>query len=153
MPTRGVYNQLINYNVVINIINKYIGQEWKNQMRCNIVYTKPKSGRVGQKSQPAGNTNWFLKKKRNGRSGTREPRTVRLLAKSAYASLASHAFGIEPYAYHITKERTSRQKLPTGFKKGVKWTLWDSNPGPSGYEPDALTNWAKRPKCNYIQLL
>ena len=69
-----------------------------------------------------------------------EPKTVRLLAKSAYASLASHAFGIEPYACHITKKRTSRQKLPTGFKKGVKWTLWGSNPGPSGYEPDALTN-------------
>lgn len=49
-------------------------------------------------------------------------------------------YGIEPYAYHITKKRTSRQKLPTGLKKGVKWTLWGSNPGPSGYEPDALTN-------------
>lgn len=34
------------------------------------------------------------------------------------------------------------------LEKREKWTLWDSNPGPSGYEPDALTNWAKRP--NYI---
>lgn len=22
----------------------------------------------------------------------------------------------------------------------TKWTLWDSNPGPTGYEPVALTN-------------
>ena len=22
----------------------------------------------------------------------------------------------------------------------IKWTLWDSNPGPTGYEPVALTN-------------
>ena len=81
-----------------------------------------------------------------------EPRTVRLLAKSAYASLASHAFGIEPDAYHITKKRTSLQKTPTdSWKKEAKWTLWDSNPGPSGYEPDALTNWAKRP--NYTSYL
>ncbi len=26
------------------------------------------------------------------------------------------------------------------------WTLLDSNQWPSGYEPDALTNWAKGPK-------
>ena len=77
-----------------------------------------------------------------------EPRTVRLLAKSAYASLASHAFGVEPYAYHITKERTSRQKLPTGLKKGVKWTLWGSNPGPSGYLPNLLTHlWLRTPSA------
>ena len=25
------------------------------------------------------------------------------------------------------------------------WALRDSNPGPSGYEPEALTNWAKGP--------
>lgn len=40
MPTRGVYNQLINYNVVINIINKYMVQKLENQMCCNIIYTK-----------------------------------------------------------------------------------------------------------------
>ena len=27
-----------------------------------------------------------------------------------------------------------------------KWTCGDSNPGPTGYEPVALTNWAKGPK-------
>ncbi|MFR0898072.1 MAG: hypothetical protein ACLSG4_01160 [Anaerobutyricum sp.] len=55
-------------------------------------------------------------------------------------------YGIEPYAYHITKERTSRQKLPTGLKKGVKWTLWGSNPGPSGYLPNLLTHlWLRMP--------
>ena len=26
-----------------------------------------------------------------------------------------------------------------------KWTFGDSNPGPTGYEPVALTNWAKGP--------
>ena len=28
----------------------------------------------------------------------------------------------------------------------AKWTFRDSNPGPTGYEPVALTNWAKGPK-------
>ena len=27
----------------------------------------------------------------------------------------------------------------------LKWSLWDSNPRPPGYEPGALTNWAKAP--------
>ena len=31
------------------------------------------------------------------------------------------------------------------------WAFGDSNPGPSGYEPDALTNWAKGP--DYTSLL
>ena len=26
-----------------------------------------------------------------------------------------------------------------------QWTIWDSNPGPTGYEPVALANWAKGP--------
>ena len=70
-----------------------------------------------------------------------KPRTVRLLAKSTYASLAAHAFGIEPDAYHIAKKKNQPAEIANWFlKKGVKWTLWDSNPGPSGYEPDALTN-------------
>ena len=163
MSTRGVYNQSINYNVVINIINKYIGQEWKNQMRCNIVYTKMEEERTwnlrkakkwksrAKKTSRQETPTGFRKKKRTGRSGL-EPRTVRLLAKSAYASLAAHAFGIEPDACHITKKRTSRHETPTdSWKKEAKWTLWDSNPGPSGYEPDALTNWAKRP--NYTSYL
>ena len=29
---------------------------------------------------------------------------------------------------------------------GWQWTLRDLNPGPTGYEPVALTNWAKGPK-------
>ncbi len=31
-------------------------------------------------------------------------------------------------------------------KKSKWWDFKDSNLGPSGYEPDALTNWAKVPK-------
>ena len=27
-----------------------------------------------------------------------------------------------------------------------QWTFWDSNPRPTGYEPGALTNWAKDPE-------
>ena len=100
-----------------------------------------------EKNQSTWNANWFLKKRSEVDALGLEPRTVRLLAKSAYAFLASHAFGIEPDAYHITKKRTSRHETPTdSWKKEAKWTLWDSNPGPSGYEPDALTNWAKRPR-------
>ena len=33
--------------------------------------------------------------------------------------------------------------------KKIKWTLRDSNPRPFGYEPNALTNWAKRPYSKY----
>ena len=29
------------------------------------------------------------------------------------------------------------------------WAFGDSNPGPAGYEPDALTNWAKGPLPHY----
>ena len=36
------------------------------------------------------------------------------------------------------------QRSPKGESK-EKWAFRDSNPGPSGYEPDALTNWAKGP--------
>ena len=30
------------------------------------------------------------------------------------------------------------------------WTFRDSNPGPTGYEPVALTNWAKGPKKSVV---
>ena len=39
-------------------------------------------------------------------------------------------------AVNIQRELDSRHK----------WTFGDSNPGPTGYEPVALTNWAKGPK-------
>ena len=64
--------------------------------------------------EPAGRKRQLVLEKRSEVDALRlEPRTVRLLAKSAYAFLASHAFGIEPDAYHITKKRTSLQKTPT----------------------------------------
>ena len=34
----------------------------------------------------------------------------------------------------------------------LKWTFGDSNPGPTGYEPVALTNWAKGPQTLSGQL-
>ena len=33
------------------------------------------------------------------------------------------------------------------------WTFRDSNPGPAGYEPDALTNWAKGPNNEYYTIM
>ena len=104
MPTRGVYNQLINYNVVINIINKYIGQEWKNQMRCNIVYTKMEEERT-----------WNLRKAKKWKSRAKKP---------------------------------AGRKHQLILKKEAKWTLLDSNPGPSGYLPNLLTHlWLRMPSA------
>ena len=34
----------------------------------------------------------------------------------------------------------------------LQWILGDSNPGPTGYEPVALTNWAKDPKNKLPEL-
>ncbi len=33
-----------------------------------------------------------------------------------------------------------RKKKPARYLTGFKWILGDSNPGPTGYEPVALTN-------------
>ena len=64
--------------------------------------------------KPAGRKHQLVLEKRSEPDALGlEPRTVRLLAKSAYASLAAHAFGIEPDACHITKKRTSRHETPT----------------------------------------
>ena len=36
-----------------------------------------------------------------------------------------------------------------GYSSKIIWTLQDSNLRPNGYEPLALTNWAKGPKYNF----
>ena len=62
------------------------------------------------------------------------------------ASLSSHAFGVEPVELEkINSVSTGNFSQYTCFTK-KEWTLWGSNPGPTGYEPVALTCWAKRPK-------
>ena len=41
------------------------------------------------------------------------------------------------------KDKHTKQKETTIFSRKLSflwWTIRDSNPGPSGYEPDALTN-------------
>lgn len=40
----------------------------------------------------------------------------------------------------LQKKEPADMKRQLILEKREKWTLWDSNPGPSGYEPDALTN-------------
>ena len=71
-----------------------------------------------EKKEPAGRKRQLALEKRSEVDALGlEPRTVRLLAKSAYASLAAHAFGIEPDAYFIAKEKTSWQETPTGLRK------------------------------------
>ena len=71
-----------------------------------------------------------------------ELRTVRLLAKSA---LLTHFWLRMPSALSrmlviLQRKEPADMKLQLILEKRAKWTLWDSNPGPSGYEPDALTN-------------
>ncbi len=43
------------------------------------------------------------------------------------------------------KEIRTPGALPTELYPQKWWTFRDSNPGPTGYEPVALTNWAKDP--------
>ena len=55
--------------------------------------------------------------------------------------------GFEPTTSAVTGRRSnqlSHQAIISRIKR--KWTFGDSNPGPTGYEPVALTNWAKGPK-------
>ena len=55
------------------------------------------------------------------------------------ASLSSHAFGVEPVELEkINSVSTGNFSQYTCFTK-KEWTLWGSNPGPTGYEPVALT--------------
>lgn len=143
MSTRGVYNQSINYNVVINIINKYIGQEWKNQMRCNIVYTKMEEERTwnlrkakkwksrAKKTSRQETPTGFRKKKRTGRSGARtqdRPVTCQICLRIFGFACLRHWAGCLSY----WKKRTSRQKTPTGLRKkewsGRSWTRTQDRP-------------------------
>ena len=59
------------------------------------------------------------------------------------------AQGLEPWAYGFGDRRSTNWAIPLYIKRQVPlflwWALRDSNPGLSGYEPEALTNWAKGP--------
>ena len=50
--------------------------------------------------------------------------------------------GFEPSAHGFGDRCSTSWAKPLNW-----WTFRDSNPGPAGYEPDALTNWAKGPHC------
>ena len=55
------------------------------------------------------------------------------------------AEGLEPSARGFGDRCSTNWAIP--LSKTVKrwWTIRDSNPGPTGYEPVALTNWANGP--------
>ena len=46
--------------------------------------------------------------------------------------------GLEPSTSAVTGRRSNQ--LSHWAKKEMKWTFRDLNPGPTGYEPVALTN-------------
>ncbi len=55
--------------------------------------------------------------------------------------------GLEPLTSSVTGWRTNQlyyraivSYLPTGISSREWWAFRDSNPGPTGYEPAALTN-------------
>ena len=54
------------------------------------------------------------------------------------------------------KDKHTKQKETTIFSRKLSflwWTIRDSNPGPPGYEPDALTNWANGPHLNCLTII
>ena len=61
------------------------------------------------------------------------------------------AQGLEPWAYGFGDRRSTNWAIPLCeiIWKAAAWNNWwafrDLNPGLSGYEPEALTNWAKGP--------
>ena len=59
------------------------------------------------------------------------------------------AQGLEPWAYGFGDRRSTNWAIPLYLKRRRPlinwWAFRDSNPGLSGYEPEALTNWAKGP--------
>ncbi len=46
--------------------------------------------------------------------------------------------GLEPTTFAVTGRRSNQ--LSHWAKNDYEWTFGDSNPGPTGYEPVALTN-------------
>ena len=60
------------------------------------------------------------------------------------------ALGLEPRAYGFGDRRSTNWAIPLYVFQRRRpyfkwWAFRDSNPGLSGYEPEALTNWAKGP--------
>ena len=53
------------------------------------------------------------------------------------------AEGFEPSARGFGDRCSTNWAIP--LNKKMWWTIRDSNPGPTGYEPVALTNWANGP--------
>ena len=78
-----------------------------------------------------------------GPSGTRS----RLLAQSQFGSNApperySLPNRFESLPVNVFTQKKNRYNMYLFF---FWWTVRDSNPGPTGYEPVALTNWANGP--------
>ena len=101
--------------------------------------------------EPAGRKRQLVLKKRSEVDVLRlEPRTVRLLAKSA---LLTHLWLRMPSALSrmlviLQRKEPADMKRQLILEKREKWTLWDSNPGPSGYLPNLLTHfWLRMPSA------
>ena len=60
-----------------------------------------------------------------------------------HANNVAGAEGFEPSARGFGDRCSTNWAIP--LDKKMWWTIRDSNPGPTGYEPVALTNWANGP--------
>ena len=129
-------------------------------MRCNIVYTKMEEKRTwnlrkakkwkSRAKEPADMKRQLIleKKKRTGRSGARtqdRPVTCQICLRIFGCACLRHWAGCLPYY----KEKNQPAGNTNWFlKKEAKWTLWGSNPGPSGYLPNLLTHlWLRMPSA------
>ena len=69
------------------------------------------------------------------------PHRLGVLLIIAIIMIAATRMGFEPTTSAVTGRRSnqlSHQAIISRIKR--KWTFGDSNPGPTGYEPVALTN-------------
>ncbi len=63
------------------------------------------------------------------------PESIIIIYLLLVVSLVAAQAGFEPTTHRLTADYSAAELLSQKW-----WALWDLNPGPSGYEPGALTN-------------
>ena len=91
---------------------------------------------------PLGNPSIFFLFDGTNRARTYDPQLVRqMLSQLSYDPIQTTQKRLELSTSAVTGRRSNQlSHWAIQNIKLLKWTFWDSNPGPTGYEPVALTN-------------